>query len=201
MGQASSRHRREAPHVPWEERDKRVRIVMIGSGGVGTKTTMVIRFVCGTFFTKYDPTIEGSYEKRVEVDGDDVLMDILDTSGQEEYSALRDQYVKTADVVILGYSVTTIPSFDAVSRLRTQALRSKDVDWFPMVLCASKIDLVNERAISTEQGEAMARAWQIPFFEVDNFNNINTSEPFYEAYRLWKHQECGKLHVNIKKSR
>ena len=38
---------------------------------------------------EYDPTIEDSYRKQVVVDDETCLLDILDTAGQEEYSAMR----------------------------------------------------------------------------------------------------------------
>ena len=44
------------------------------------------------FVDEYDPTIEDSYRKQVWVDDEQCLLDILDTAGQEEYSAMRDQY-------------------------------------------------------------------------------------------------------------
>ena len=39
---------------------------------------------------RYDPTIEDSYRKQVTIDDETCLLDILDTAGQEEYSAMRD---------------------------------------------------------------------------------------------------------------
>ena len=41
-----------------------------------------------------DPTIEDSYRKQVSIDDEVCLLDILDTAGQEEYSAMRDQYMQ-----------------------------------------------------------------------------------------------------------
>lgn len=44
------------------------KIVVLGSGGVG-KSALTVQFVQGIFVEKYDPTIEDSYRKQVEVDG------------------------------------------------------------------------------------------------------------------------------------
>merc|ERR1711862_413080 len=66
------------------------RIVVVGAGG---KSALTVRFIQGNFVEKYDPTIEDSYRKLVAVDGVACLLDIMDTAGQEEYSALRDQYM------------------------------------------------------------------------------------------------------------
>mmetsp|Transcript_24882 Transcript_24882/g.31669 ORF Transcript_24882/g.31669 Transcript_24882/m.31669 type:complete len:87 (+) Transcript_24882:253-513(+) len=62
------------------------------------------------------------------------MLDIMDTAGQEEYSALRDSYMKTGEGFVLVYSITTNTSFEAAGKLRTQILRIKeetpDVSYF-----------------------------------------------------------------------
>lgn len=41
-----------------------------------------MRFVQGNFVEKYDPTIEDSYRKQLEVDGVACMLDVMDTAGQ-----------------------------------------------------------------------------------------------------------------------
>jgi Ras-related protein Rap-1A len=57
------------------------KIVVLGSGGVG-KSALTIQFIQGSFVEKYDPTIEDSYRKHVEIDGKAAMLDILDTAGK-----------------------------------------------------------------------------------------------------------------------
>ena len=54
--------------------------MVLGSGGVG-KSALTVQFVQGIFVEKYDPTIEDSYRKQVEVDGQQCMLEILDTAG------------------------------------------------------------------------------------------------------------------------
>uniref|UniRef100_A0A6B2LX06 Small monomeric GTPase n=1 Tax=Arcella intermedia TaxID=1963864 RepID=A0A6B2LX06_9EUKA len=62
---------------------------MCGPTAVG-KTPFVIRYIQNHFLEEYDPTIEDSYRKQTTVDGEACLLDILDTSGLDEWvSALR----------------------------------------------------------------------------------------------------------------
>ena len=42
---------------------------------------MTVQFVQGIFVEKYDPTIEDSYRKQVEIDNQQCMMEILDTAG------------------------------------------------------------------------------------------------------------------------
>lgn len=46
------------------------------------------------FIENYDPTIEDSYRKHAVIDDEPCLIEILDTAGQEEYTALRDQWIR-----------------------------------------------------------------------------------------------------------
>ena len=66
------------------------KLVVVGGGGVG-KSALTIQLIQNHFVDEYDPTIEDSYRKQVTIDEEVCLLDILDTAGQEEYSAMRDQ--------------------------------------------------------------------------------------------------------------
>lgn len=56
------------------------KLVVLGSGGVG-KSALTVQFVQGIFAEKYDPTIEDSYRKQVEIDSQQCMLEILDTAG------------------------------------------------------------------------------------------------------------------------
>ena len=61
-------------------------------------------------------TSHGAYEAPID-DGDDetCIVDLLDTAGQEEYSTMRDQYMRTGEGFLVVYDITSRPSFDEVS--------------------------------------------------------------------------------------
>ena len=65
---------------PTASKMREYKIVVLGSGGVG-KSALTVQFVQGIFVEKYDPTIEDSYRKQVEVDGQQCMLEILDTAG------------------------------------------------------------------------------------------------------------------------
>lgn len=90
-------------------------------------TPTVIQFL--TFFL---PT-EDSYRKQVVIDGETCLLDILDTAGQEEYSAMRDQYMRTGEGFLLVFAVNNAKSFEDISAYREQIKRVKDAEEVPMV--------------------------------------------------------------------
>merc|ERR1712099_20136 len=111
----------------------------------------------------YDPTIEDSYRKQVVIDGETCLLDILDTAGQEEYSAMRDQYMRTGQGFLCVYSITNRSSFDEVAAFHNQILRVKDAEQVPMVIVGNKLDLDSERTVPTKEGQELAASFSCPF--------------------------------------
>jgi GTPase KRas protein len=85
------------------------KVTVLGDGGVG-KTALTVQVSClgpgswavadavqftmASFVETYDPTIEDCYRKQWSVDGQPCLLEVLDTAGQEEYTALRDQWIR-----------------------------------------------------------------------------------------------------------
>merc|ERR1712137_1284355 len=180
-----------------------LRIVVVGAGGVG-KSALTVRFIQGNFVEKYDPTIEDSYRKLTEVDGTAYMLDIMDTAGQEEYSALRDSYMKTGEGFVLVYSITTTTSFDAASKLRTQILRIKEeTPDIPVMLVGNKLDLEDERQVTTEQGRALAQKFGSGFIETSAKTDTNIKELFFSLVRLVKtwRENHPDLHKTEKKSK
>lgn len=51
---------------------------------------------------------------------------VLDTAGQEEFSAMREQYMRKGDGFMLVYSVTDKQSYENIPHFYTQILRVKD---------------------------------------------------------------------------
>ena len=123
------------------------KLVVVGGGGVG-KSALTIQLIQNHFVDEYDPTIEDSYRKQVTIDEEVCLLDILDTAGQEEYSAMRDQYMRSGQGFLCVYSITNRGSFEEISSFREQILRVKDADRVPMVIVGNKADLEAERQVS-----------------------------------------------------
>jgi small GTP-binding protein len=78
------------------------------------------------------------------------LLDVLDTAGQEEYSAMREQYMRTGEGFLLVYSITSRQSFEEIMTFQQQILRVKDKDYFPIIVVGNKCDLEKERAVSQQ---------------------------------------------------
>ncbi len=103
------------------------------------KSALTIQLIQNHFVDEYDPTIEDSYRKQVVIDGETCLLDILDTAGQEEYSAMRDQYMRTGEGFLCVFAIDNMKSFEDVESYRGQIRRVKDADDIPMICKCSNI--------------------------------------------------------------
>jgi len=158
------------------------RVVLVGIGGVG-KSCLTIQFIADRFVEDYDPTLEDSYRKQFTVDGEECLLDIFDTAGQEDFSAVRDQYMRTGDGFLCVYAVTLKNSFDEVATFHEHILRVKDVESIPFVLVGNKADLETARVVSRDEGEALARRLNCKFLEASAKTKMNVHEAFHELVR------------------
>ncbi|EHY53224.1 RAS1 protein [Exophiala dermatitidis] len=158
------------------------KLVVVGGGGVG-KSCLTIQLIQSHFVDEYDPTIEDSYRKQCMIDDETALLDVLDTAGQEEYSAMREQYMRTGEGFLLVYSITSRQSFEEIMTFQQQILRVKDKDYFPMILVGNKCDLESERQVSKEEGAALARQFGCKFIETSAKSRIHVDDAFYDLVR------------------
>jgi len=159
------------------------KIVVLGSGGVG-KSALTVQFVQGIFVEKYDPTIEDSYRKQVEVDGQQCMLEILDTAGTEQFTAMRDLYMKNGQGFVLVYSITAQSTFNDLQDLREQILRVKDSEDVPLVLVGNKCDLEDERVVGKDQGLNLARTFNnCRFMETSAKAKIGVNDIFFDLVR------------------
>jgi GTPase KRas protein len=173
---------------------KEYKLVVMGGGGVG-KSALTIRLVSGKFEKTYDPTIEDSYRKDAIIDGEDCVLDVLDTAGQEEFAALRDQWIRESKGFILVYSVVKHGTLGELSQFYTQIERIKEdeLNEIGIVLAGNKCDMEEQREVSKAEGLALAKDWatkgiRTSFYETSAKAEINNEEIYYEAVRLL----CGR---------
>lgn len=72
----------------------------------------------------------------------------MDTAGQEEFSAMREQYMRSGEGFLLVFSLIDHASFAEISKFQKQILRVKDRDEFPMLLVGNKSDLDHQRQVN-----------------------------------------------------
>eukprot|EP01094_Clydonella_sp_ATCC50884_P001204 TRINITY_DN1089_c3_g1_i1.p2 TRINITY_DN1089_c3_g1~~TRINITY_DN1089_c3_g1_i1.p2 ORF type:complete len:190 (-),score=79.11 TRINITY_DN1089_c3_g1_i1:178-747(-) len=166
------------------------KICCLGDGGVG-KTALTIQLCSNHFVEEYDPTIEDSYRKQVVIDNNSCLLEILDTAGQEEFTALRDQWIRDCEGFVLIYSITSRGSFEQVSVFKDQVMRVKDADKLPMMLVGNKCDLEDQRQVNPEEGQELAKKFGCQFKEASAKTRVNVEEAFYDLVREIRRTQPG----------
>ena len=166
--------------------DKQYKVVMLGSGAVG-KSAITVQMVSGHFLSSYDPTIEDSYRTTININNKDIILNIIDTAGQEEFYALRDQYMRSGDGYIIVFSITSVTSFLEVNAIKEQLNMVLDVDnntLIPIILVGNKCDLEEYRQVHSSDAQRLAKEWKVKYFETSAKNKTNINRIFEELIYL-----------------
>jgi len=191
------------------------RICILGSGGIG-KTSFVnqvqpfqfvisvaspepnrtqllmsreLKFCLRYFGEIYDPTLEDNFRKQAVIDGADYMIELLDTSGPDEYAtALRDQFLRDSDASLILYSITSKESFEKVGSFWEQVKKIKNEQgmWDPYQICVlgTKSDLKDDRRVVTEEdGEKCAQKFGCAFKECSAKTAENVEKAVFDLVR------------------
>jgi GTPase KRas protein len=188
MGDAESGKTSLIYQVRWNDTDH----VFSGRFVPRTWAYSSLKFLVNSFFEEYEPTIEDSYRKDVVVDGRLCTLEILDTAGQEEYSALQKTWIQIGQVFVLVYSVTSQNPFVGVENLHklisdTRAELGSISPSF--MLIGNKCDLHAERQVSTEAGEQKAHELDCGFAETSAKTKLNLEHAVHSLVRELRHRQ------------
>ncbi len=111
------------------------------------------------------------------------MLEILDTAGTKQFSAMRDMYVRVAEGFVLVWSLTDASTLDDVVELHTRILRVKDTDYTPCVIAGNKCDMEEARKVSKEDFARVAEEANCAYFETSAKEGINVDETFYDLVR------------------
>ncbi|KAL9644656.1 hypothetical protein ABK040_015395 [Willaertia magna] len=174
-----------------EKQKEEVKLVVFGSGGVG-KSALIVQLIQNVFVEHYDPTLEDSYRRDAILENKkEIIMDILDTAGQEEFVTLRDQYIRQGEGFVIVYSITNRNSFEEIESFIEHILHTKGIDEenysnankeVAIVIVANKCDLENDRVVSKEEGKDLcAKYGGISFYEASAKSRLFVDEIFMDC--------------------
>ncbi|CAK9293734.1 unnamed protein product [Gordionus sp. m RMFG-2023] len=158
------------------------KVIMVGSGGVG-KSALTLQFMYDEFVEDYEPTKADSYRKNVVLDTEVCQIDILDTAGQEDYAAIRDNYFRSGEGFLCVFSITERESYDATEDFREQILRVKNEEEVPFILIGNKCDLEHKRQITKQEAINRANQWNVPYIETSAKTRTNVDKIFYDLLK------------------
>ncbi|KAH9263307.1 hypothetical protein BASA83_013339 [Batrachochytrium salamandrivorans] len=108
------------------------------------------------------------------------ILEILDTAGQEEYTALRDQWIRDGEGFLLCFSITSRSTFERLERFKDQIERVKDIDsarnTVPMIVVGNKADRTHDREVSVSEGTNLARHLRCEYIETSAKTTLNVEK-------------------------
>ncbi|XP_056599952.1 GTP-binding protein Di-Ras1b [Triplophysa dalaica] len=167
------------------EQSNDYRVVVFGAGGVG-KSSLVLRFVKGTFRDTYIPTVEDTYRQVISCDKSVCTLQITDTTGSHQFPAMQRLSISKGHAFILVYSITSKQSLEELKPIYQQILAIKgNMENIPIMLVGNKSD-ETQREVKTDDGDAQAKTWKCAFMETSAKTNHNVTELFQELLNLEK---------------
>lgn len=125
---------------------------------------------------------------------------VLDTAGQEEFSAMREQYMRSGEGFLLVFSLADHSSFQEVAKFQKQILRVKDRDEFPMLMVGNKSDLDVQRRVPLEEAQQLCRQLGTPYIECSAKQRVNVDQAFHELVRIIRKFQLAERAYNIEES-
>ena len=154
------------------------KLIVVGNISTG-KSSILNRFVNETFEEDYQATIGLDFQsKNITIHDQDVRLILYDTAGQEKFRSLIPMYIREAQIILLIYDISNRESFESLPKWFSDILDVKNNEAV-FVLVGNKIDLENERQVSTEEGKKFALEKNLIFQEVSAKNGTNFEELFY----------------------
>ncbi len=170
--------RRNADEPPLAEKKEEarsvVKVTLAGDGNVG-KTTLIRRLCAGTFDASRVMTIGVDFHVYdIPHDHHATRLIVWDVSGQDQFAFTRRAFYRGSKSVGLAYDVSLRSSFERLPRWREEIQSA--LPRVPIVLVGNKTDL--PRQVYTEEGQALAQAWNVLFFETSSLTGVGVKELF-----------------------
>ena len=181
--------------------DNTIKLLLIGDSSVG-KTNFIFRFVENRFQSVHLTTIGFDFKSKIVTlpnSKKTLKLQIWDTAGQERYMSLNQNLFLKVHGVILMYDISNRDSFDHLTNWIE--LIKDTISEIPIVLVGNKIDKVDERIVSYEEGEKFAKELNVSFFESSGKENKNVKEPFYmlceEVINKMRNERTSTINLNL----
>ncbi|KAI8060464.1 GTP-binding protein [Gongronella butleri] len=165
-----------------DEYDYLFKLVLIGDSGVG-KSNLLSRFTTNEFNLESKSTIGVEFAtKNIEIDNHTIKAQIWDTSGQERYRAITGAYYRGAVGALLVYDITRQTSFQNVTHWLKELREHADPN-IVIMLVGNKVDLSEtNRAVTTEEGGALAEQEGFLFMETSALDATNVENAFATVF-------------------
>ena len=145
--------------------EKRVKFIIIGDKTVG-KSCIINQFIEKQFINEYIQSIgSDKIKKEIEIEGKKLNLEIWDTVGQEQYSAVNKIFIKNAQIALIVYDITNRKSFENLNNWYNLIFEINKDSNVIVGVTANKTDLYENQVVDSEEGKNFADEKKISFFE------------------------------------
>ncbi|KAI5061925.1 hypothetical protein GOP47_0022464 [Adiantum capillus-veneris] len=161
-----------------KESEQLVKLLLIGDSGVG-KSCLLLRYSDNLFSTSFIDTYGIDFKvKVVELNRKRYKLQIWDTAGQERFRTITLAYFRSAMGIVLVYDVTQESSFNNI-RYWMKKIEENASGNINRILVGNKADMdESKRAVSFDQGQALANEYGIKFYETSAKTDLNVENVF-----------------------
>lgn len=147
-----------------------LKILILGDSNVG-KTSLLFSYIDNYCPETHMATIGVEFkEKKLELNGHKINLQIWDTSGQERFRSLTRNYFRDADGILFVYDITTQDTF---TNLKDWIKDAENNGKFEMIIIGNKCDLDYNREVSKDFVEKFCNKKNIKSLETSAKTDIN----------------------------
>lgn len=152
--------------------------IIIGDPSVG-KSCILNQFLNGAFTDDYDITVGVEFgAKTIDIGNKKVKLQIWDTAGQDSFKSITRAYYRGAAAALICYDITCSESYENLYSWLEECKTNGNPE-MTLLLIGNKIDLEDNREVSTEEGKSFAKENDMLFFET----SAKTSEKVGELFK------------------
>ena len=153
------------------------------------KSCLSLKATKGIFLEEYISTIGFEFfTLQYRINSQNIKLQIWDTCGQEEYRSLIQNFYRNSSLAILVYSINSRNSFDNLG-VWLNEIRTKGNPDVKIFLVGNKIDLENERVISTTEGQQFYESQKLNLFIETSAKNGNNIQELFQKAAILLYQE------------
>ena len=159
-----------------------LKILLCGDSSVG-KTSLLLKYVDDYFSDLHISTIGVEYKiKELNINGRKVILRIWDTSGQERYRSITQNFYRNANGILFVFDLTSKISFNNIKNWLTD---SQDCETKVIkILVGNKVDLSEDRVLEKDYVESYAEKKEMKYFETSAKDGVNVNKAFRELAEL-----------------
>ena len=165
-----------------DREDYKLKIVIVGDSGVG-KTNLIRRFTYNEFNSNSKATVGVEFSSKAYKINDKIFkIEMWDTAGQERYKSMTAAYYKGAKGALIVYDTTNAKTFENVEKWLSE-IKEKTSKDIKLIILGNKIDLKDNKDVSTEQALTKAKELGVPLMETSALDSTNVKEAFYDLLK------------------